>query len=113
MKCEMKKLFLFFFFVFIFVSSCFSRKSNQNIEILFSPQDNCAQRIISEIDKAKHSVYVAMYLFTSRPIAQSLVRAKERGIDIKVIIDETESPTYEKYSKRQYLINLLFPFALP
>lgn len=73
------------------------------IKVLFSPQDNCAQEIVSEIDKAKDYVYVAMYFFTSRPIAQALILAKDRGVDVKVCLDK-EQPTYE-YSKSRFLEN--------
>lgn len=73
------------------------------IKVLFSPQDNCAQEIISEIDKAKNYVYVAMYYFTSRPIAQALIRARDRGVDVKVCMDG-EQPAYE-YSKSRFLEN--------
>ncbi len=73
------------------------------IEVLFSPKDNCAQEIVSKIDKAKDYVYVAMYYFTSRPIAQALIRARDRGVDVKVCLDK-EQPTYE-YSKSRFLEN--------
>lgn len=73
------------------------------VEVFFSPQDNCAREIISRIDDAKSSVYIAMYFFTSRPIAQVLVKAKDRGVDVKVCLDK-EQPSYE-YSKSEYLHN--------
>ena len=87
-------------------SSLYARTSpgsTPQIKVLFSPQDNCAKEIVSKIDKAKNYVYVAMYYFTSRPIAQALVRARDRGVDVKVCLDE-EQPTYE-YSKSRYLEN--------
>lgn len=73
------------------------------VEVFFSPQDNCAREIFSRIDDAKSSVYIAMYFFTSRPIAQALMRAKGRGVDVKVCLDK-EQPSYE-YSKSEYLHN--------
>lgn len=74
------------------------------ITVLFSPQDNCAQEIVSQIDKAQNSVDVAMYLFTSRPIAQALVRAKARGVGVKVCLAGGHEPAYERFSKSEYLI---------
>ena len=72
-------------------------ESTSQIKVLFSPQDNCAQEIVSAIDNARSFIYVAMYYFTSRPIAQALVKAKDRGVDVKVCLDE-EQPHYE-YTK--------------
>ena len=107
----MKRIFLLIFillFTCIFptaslISEQSISESTSRIKILFSPQDNCAQEIVSEIDKAKDYVYVAMYYFTSRPIAQALIRAKDRGVDVKVCLDE-EQPNYE-YSKSRFLEN--------
>ena len=105
----MKKVSLFvlsFIWISLIISSTYAQTPAHavpQIKILFSPQDNCAQEIVSEIDKAKDYIYVAMYFFTSRPIAQALIRAKDRGVDVKVCMDQ-EQPTYE-YSKSRFLEN--------
>lgn len=59
------------------------------------------------MDHAKKSVLVQAYQFTSKPIAQSLIRAKKRGIDIRVILDESQVSS--KYS----VINELFRQKIP
>jgi len=82
------------------------------IKILFSPQDNCAGEIVSRIDKAQNSVDVAMYLFTSRSIAQALIRAKARGVDVKVCLAGGHEPAYGRYSKSGYLIKNGIPVKL-
>ena len=62
----MKKFSLFvlpFILVAFIISSTYAQTPTQatpSIKVLFSPQDNCAQEIISEIDKAKDYVYVAI-----------------------------------------------------
>lgn len=107
----MKRIFLL---IFILLFTCAfpltSLSYGQNlseptsqIKVLFSPQDNCAQEIVSAIDNARSYVYAAMYYFTSRPIAQALVKAKDRGVDVKVCLDE-EQPHYE-YTKSKFLEN--------
>lgn len=82
------------------------------VKILFSPQDNCAGEIVSRIDKAQNSVDVAMYLFTSRSIAQALIRAKARGVDVKVCLAGGHEPDYGRYSKSGYLIKNGIPVKL-
>jgi len=106
---NMKRISLFvlsFIWISLIVSSTYAQTPAQTapqIKVLFSPQDNCAQEIVSEIDKAKDYVYVAMYFFTSRPIAQALIKAKDRGVDVKVCLDK-EQPHYE-YTKCKFLEN--------
>ena len=85
-------------------------QSSAQIKVLFSPQDNCAQEIISAINNARNYVYVAMYYFTSRPIAQAIVDASGRGVDVKVCMDGSE-PQYE-YSKGVYLENKNIPIKI-
>jgi len=43
--------------------------SNTSVAVAFSPDDGVTQMIINKIDKAKASIYVAAYSFTSVPIA--------------------------------------------
>ena len=73
------------------------------MRVLFSPEDDCAREIVEAIDGAREYVYVAMYFFTSRPIAQAVIRARDRGLDVRVCLDD-EQPHYE-YSKSKYLEN--------
>lgn len=77
--------------------------STCQVKVLFSPQDNCAREIVSQIDRAENYVYVAIYYFTSRPIAYALLKAKDRKVDVKVCLDK-EQPSYE-YSKSRFLQN--------
>jgi len=46
---------------------------------------------------------VQAYAFTSTPIARALIQAKQRGVDVKVLLDKTQVKT--KYSSATYLLN--------
>lgn len=53
------------------------------------------KEIIALIDAAKSSVYFAIYTFTLPSIADALVAAKKRGVDVRGIMDsEQSSNTY-------------------
>ncbi|WP_182320362.1 phospholipase D family nuclease [Wolbachia pipientis] len=86
------------------LSGCVSCPSTT---VCFTPRENCTSLIIDSMDHAKKSVLVQAYQFTSKPIAQSLIRAKKRGIDIRVILDESQVSS--KYS----VINELFRQKIP
>lgn len=75
--------------------------------VCFTPRENCAEQITNAIDQAQKSILIQAYQFTSKPIAQSLIRAKKRGIDIRVILDESQVSS--KYS----VINELFRQKIP
>lgn len=61
------------------------------IEAYFCPQDACADKLIKKIDSAKSSVFVAIYSLTLDGISDSLIRAKKRGVEVKVIFDSDQS----------------------
>lgn len=75
----------------------------QTAQVYFSPQGGCTDAIVAEISAAQASVRVQAYSFTSPPIAKALVAAKNRGVDVKVILDSSQES--ERYSSADFLTN--------
>jgi phosphatidylserine/phosphatidylglycerophosphate/cardiolipin synthase-like enzyme len=44
--------------------------------------------VVDTLKSAKATVLVQAYSFTSEPIAQALVEAHKRGVDVEVILDK-------------------------
>lgn len=63
------------------------------IDTCFSPSGNCADLICRNIDSAKNEILVQAYSFTSQKIADSLLRAKERGVVVRVMVDKSAIKT--------------------
>jgi phosphatidylserine/phosphatidylglycerophosphate/cardiolipin synthase-like enzyme len=57
------------------------------IEYAFTPGDDAAGLIVRAIDGARSQVLVLAFSFTHRDIANALIRAKHRGLDVHVIAD--------------------------
>ncbi len=57
------------------------------MDALFCPEDGCASRLIAEIAGSTESVHVAIYYFSHPDIADALIEAHERGVDVKVLGD--------------------------
>lgn len=76
---------------------------NPDIKVMFSPNGGIKQEIVDIIDKADSTVDIAMYSFTKREISWALVRAKERGIKIRVLLDRTQASN--RNSKHNFLKN--------
>jgi phosphatidylserine/phosphatidylglycerophosphate/cardiolipin synthase-like enzyme len=55
--------------------------------VYFSPSPHVAQAIIQTVDASQREVLVAAYGFTHNGIAQALVRAHQRGVDVRVVMD--------------------------
>jgi len=58
-------------------------------EVYFSPRGGCLEAVAREISRAQKGIFVQGYGFTSRPIANSLVEAKNRGVHVELILDKS------------------------
>ena len=70
-------------------------------EAFFSPDDHPSTRLIQIINSTKRRIYAAVYMLTDKQIAQALVDARKRGVDVKIIVDPA-SVDYE-YGKGKFL----------
>ena len=59
------------------------------------------------IGEAKKRIRVAAYSFTSKPIAQALLDAHKRGIDVQVVVDKSQAKA--KYTSATFLANVGIP----
>ena len=62
-----------------------------DISSCFTPGEDCTGVIVSEIGTAKREVLVQAYSFTSPPIVKALADAKRRGVDVRVILDRSQT----------------------
>ena len=70
---------------------------SSKIDTCFTPPSGCSKVITAIIDKARTSIYVQAYGFTDVDIADSLIAAHKRGVQVKILLDK--SNLYSKYSK--------------
>jgi phosphatidylserine/phosphatidylglycerophosphate/cardiolipin synthase-like enzyme len=64
--------------------------SAPTIDVFFSPHGGCTDAVVKELGKARSTVLVQAYSFTSREIAKALVDAHKRGVKVEVIVDKSE-----------------------
>ena len=76
--------------------------------VCFTPGANCESMIVENIQGAKKSIYVQAYSFTSKPIAEALVRASKNNIDVKVILDKSQF-NKKTYSASRFFMNQKIP----
>ncbi len=58
------------------------------LSVYFSPQDNIiSSKIIPLVNKSKKSIYMPTFLITHKDLTKALINAKQRGVDIKILID--------------------------
>jgi phosphatidylserine/phosphatidylglycerophosphate/cardiolipin synthase-like enzyme len=76
-------------------------KGPLQIQACFTPGQDCEDKIIKEIRKAKSEILVMCYSFTAKPIAQELEGAFRRGVPVIVISDKSQQE--QKHSQIHWL----------
>lgn len=69
----------------------------------FTPGQDCTLEIVRAVDDAKSQVLVQAYGFTSAPILEAVVRAKEKGLDVRIILDKINEQ--KRYTAATFLKN--------
>src|SRR6185295_701218 len=62
------------------------------VQYAFTPEDHADAMIVAAIDTAQQQILVQAYSFSHRRIADALVRAAGRGVEVAAIVDPEQSP---------------------
>jgi phosphatidylserine/phosphatidylglycerophosphate/cardiolipin synthase-like enzyme len=106
----MKKKALPLLWLILFLGSTCSLAQAGSIRVYFSPYGGCTDAILSEINQAKTEILLQAYSFTSKPIAQALIRAHQRGVKISAVLDKSNQS--RKYSAATFLNNMGIPVVI-
>jgi phosphatidylserine/phosphatidylglycerophosphate/cardiolipin synthase-like enzyme len=64
--------------------------SGAAVAVCFAPEEDCAAVAVRAINNAEREILVGAYgMTTGSRIVEALVRAKERGVDVRLIADRT------------------------
>lgn len=78
------------------------KKSNLTaLGVYFSPQGGCEGQVVNWIDRANKTIHVLIYSFTNDAIGNAVVRAHQRGVEIKVVFEKSQVSKYSEYWKLQ------------
>lgn len=64
-----------------------------SLQVAFTPGDDAGALVVEAVRKAKRQILVQAYGFTHKAIAQALVDARRRGVDVQVIADRQQTET--------------------
>lgn len=61
--------------------------AHASLQAAFAPWDDVEEILRNCIDEAKEQILVQAYLLTSKSIANALIAAKRRGVDVRILAD--------------------------
>ena len=100
LKRNIKYSILAFFIIILFITISISTLAKT--DIYFSLYDTPRKEIIKNINQAEAFINIAMYVFTDRDIALPLVKAHERGVKVRLYLDQEQ--TVYLYSQSRFLV---------
>jgi len=71
--------------------------AEQCIVAYFCPEDDCAQALLNEVEKAKHEIRFVYYSFTLGELALALVRLHSLGVAVNGIFEDSQVSGYSQY----------------
>lgn len=69
---------------------------NAKVEVVFTPSEDAAGKIVDAITHARRQVLVQAFSFTHDGIARALRNAQDRGIDVRLIADREQTEQMER-----------------
>jgi phosphatidylserine/phosphatidylglycerophosphate/cardiolipin synthase-like enzyme len=81
--------------------------ATSGVEAGFSPDGSGEALVLRSINAARHSVRLAAYSFTARPVVRALIDAKKRGVDVAVVVDYKNNFEQDRSGKAKAALNLL------
>lgn len=70
----------------------------------------CETLLVNTINATRRSLRIQAYSFTSVPIAQAVKHAHDRGVDVQVIVDQSQ--VSERYTSATFLKNAGIPVVV-
>jgi phosphatidylserine/phosphatidylglycerophosphate/cardiolipin synthase-like enzyme len=74
-----------------------------SVAVHFSPKGGATDAVVREVNAARREILVSAYSFSSKPIAEALVQAKTRGVQVEIILDRSNEQ--ETYSDLQLFLD--------
>lgn len=96
----------------LFAASIFSSGATMaaaSVDVGFSPEGSAQQLVLRTLDEAHKSIRLMGYSFTSSEVVRSLVAAKRRGVDVKIVVDEKGNHGRASQAAMNVIVNAGIP----
>jgi len=77
------------------------------VEVAFSPNEGSKHLVIKVIDSAKSELELLSYSFTSVPVVEALVRARHRGVRVRLVPDYKDNVSGDRSGKARAALGAL------
>ncbi|WP_337263696.1 MULTISPECIES: phospholipase D family nuclease [unclassified Serratia (in: enterobacteria)] len=79
------------------------------VEAGFSPEGSALMLVLNTIDSSKQSIRMMGYSFTSPEVVKALVNAHQRGVDVKIVLDDKGNRNKASQAAMNIVVNAGIP----
>lgn len=101
---QTRKITLAAFIVAVFVCTS-SAIAAPSVQVGFSPEGSARQLVLNTINDAHDSIRMLGYNLTASDITKALIAAKNRGVDVRIILDDKENQNRYSRAALNALVN--------
>ncbi len=98
----MRSIIIIFALMHSFLFSYYKLKE-EIIVPYFSISDDCSESICKYIDESQKSIEFAIYIVTDKQIMSSLLKASERGVQVRGIVEKRNAKPVQKLHKKKII----------
>ena len=80
-----------------------------SVQVGFSPEGSALKLVLKTIESAQQEIRLMGYSFTSPEVVSALVRAKRRGVDVKIVLDEKGNRSKASQAAMNIVVNAGIP----
>lgn len=80
-----------------------------SVEVGFSPEGSARQLVLNTLDSARQSIRLMGYSFTSPDVVKALVAAHQRGVDVKIVLDDRGNRGKASVAAMNIIVNAGIP----
>jgi len=85
MRLHVHRVVVIFFLLFV------STAASAETRVYFSPTGGCEEHIVEMIGQTHHQLDIAMYSLNNQQILSALEDAKDRGVNIRILLDRSQA----------------------
>lgn len=80
-----------------------------DIQVGFSPEGSAEVLVLDVLQSAQHQIRMMGYSFTSPKIVKALIAAKQRGVDVRIVLDEHGNTSKASRAAMNLVVNAGIP----
>jgi phosphatidylserine/phosphatidylglycerophosphate/cardiolipin synthase-like enzyme len=88
-------------------TNSFTVPATGSVEVAFSPNEGSEHLVVKVIDSARSELDLLSYSFTSVPVVEALVRARHRGVTVRLVADEKDNISADHSGKARAALSAL------